>query len=58
MTEIKINTTEIKLKSLSNHKKYLDYLNSLNQLTENQIKLKAAIEFEIKKLQEDLDKNK
>ena len=50
--------TEIKLKSLSNHKKYLDYLNSLNQLTENQIKLKAAIEFEIKKLQEDLDKNK
>ena len=50
--------TEIKLKSLSNHKKYLDYLNSLNQLTENQIKLKATIEFEIKKLQEDLDKNK
>ena len=51
-----INMTKIKL--LSNWKQNLDYLNSLKELTRDQIKMKAVMEFEIQKLEEDLDKNK
>ena len=49
---------DIKLKRLSEFQKVLDYLNSLDKLNRDQIKLKAVMESEIKKLQEDLDKNK
>jgi len=55
---VNINMNDIKLKRLSEFQKVLDYLNSLDKLNRDQIKLKSVMESEIKKLQEDLDKNK